>query len=469
MKSLVADLARLEKEESDYSGGPQGEVLEHTTRRFVLDRIFESLGWTLGIEGDLHEEARIKTEKVTFMDYVGVIDREAIPVLVIEAKAWGKPFVRAKQAGQPAKPQRPARDYQGDEVRRLLIQAAQHVRAGGAAVDSPITADWHDYLVQVFSYLRGLWSQGNCVQKLVVTSGEWMLIFECAGATLLGEPEGDPADIWFLFSTEYEDRSDELYNSLSNDKFNEVIPEMLRPSQLVPYTRKDKILALFHGLVVKYEESGAFGFAVRPRIQVYPVILVQRSDGAVLVASEMIEGFTLQDLDGDLEDHLVQVNDYAKRLLERCKSHLSIHMAPSTLEAFSGFEDRNVSLRRAPARKELLKIPSKSDQWILATGSETHYLLSKHRIGGCRFHRWMACHQVGRAQGAREVLARQTCIPRSFFTDGQNYHCAHEDVIGERDDICWISAFEERMCCNACIYREGCWSTQRAVSLPCGK
>lgn len=469
MKSLVADLARLEKEESDYSGGAKGEILEHTTRRFVLDRIFESLGWTLGIEGDLREEARIKTEKVTFMDYVGVIDREAIPVLVIEAKAWGKPFVRAKQPGQPAKPYRSVRDYQGDEVRRLLVQATQHVRAGGAAVDSPVTADWHDYLAQVLSYLRGLWNQGNCVQKLVVSSGEWMLIFECAGATLLGEPEGDPADIWYLFFTEYEDRSDELYNCLSNDNFNEIIPEILRPSQLVPYTRKDKIVALFHGVVVKYEESGAFGFAVRPRIQVYPVILVQRSDGAVLVASEMIDGFVLQDQDGELEDHLVQVNAYAESLLERCKSHLKLQMSPSTLEVFPGFEDRHASLRGGVARKELLKIPSKGDQWILATGSETHYLLSKHRIGGCRFHRWMACHQIGRAQGEREVLARRTRMPRSFFTDGQIYHCAHEDVMGERDDICWISVFEERMCCNACIYRERCWSPERANALPCGK
>lgn len=468
MGSLVADLVRLEREVPDYQGSPKGEVLEHTTRRFVIDRIFQSLGWNLGVEGNMREEARIKTEKVTFMDYVGVVDREDIPVLIIEAKAWGKPFVRAKQAQQLSESHRPRRQQEDAEVRRLLVQAAQHVKAGGGAADSPVTADWHQYLIQGLSYFRGLWDQGHRVEMLVITSGEWMVIFECARATFLEDQEGDPARIWHLFSSQYEVKSDEIYDRLSNDRFNEVIPEMLRPPQLVPYTRKDNISALYHGIVVKYEQSGAFGFAVRPRIQVYPVMLVERSDGIILVASEMIEGFLLQDAKGDIEDHLAQVNTYAVGLLERCKERLQLNVSPAQLESFPGFKDRHASLEVSRHGKLLVKSLAKSHEWLLATGAETHYLVSKHRVRKCGFHHWIACHQLGRAHGEREVLARSIDRPRSFFTDGQTYHCAHEDVIDERDDVCWISSFEERMCCYACIYRDQCWTGDKAKHLPCG-
>ncbi|TCG01026.1 hypothetical protein BZM26_09720 [Paraburkholderia strydomiana] len=76
----------------EFAGAEAGDPHEHTTRVHFLDELVELLGWSLGLGGDMAEEARLKGETTTFMDYLGVRADNNAPALLIEAKAWDKAF-----------------------------------------------------------------------------------------------------------------------------------------------------------------------------------------------------------------------------------------------------------------------------------------------------------------------------------------------------------------------------------------
>lgn len=76
-----------------YVGTDSAEPLEHATRRHVIDILLTALGWTLSQHGhDILEEAQAKGEATLFLDYLGVNPRSRAPLLIVEAKAWSKPF-----------------------------------------------------------------------------------------------------------------------------------------------------------------------------------------------------------------------------------------------------------------------------------------------------------------------------------------------------------------------------------------
>lgn len=82
-----------------FAGAGKQTVLEHTTRAFFFDRFLELLGWCLGLRGSVVEEAQVKAETTRFLDYVGLNDNTRAPVLLFEAKAWGKPLTRIFHRG----------------------------------------------------------------------------------------------------------------------------------------------------------------------------------------------------------------------------------------------------------------------------------------------------------------------------------------------------------------------------------
>ncbi|MDI7046664.1 hypothetical protein QMN58_24455, partial [Escherichia coli] len=81
----------------EFAGAEAGDPHEHTTRVHFLDELVELLGWSLGLGGDMAEEARLKGETTTFMDYLGVRADTNAPALLIEAKAWDKAFLEPRK------------------------------------------------------------------------------------------------------------------------------------------------------------------------------------------------------------------------------------------------------------------------------------------------------------------------------------------------------------------------------------
>ena len=142
-----------------YVGAGVDHPLEHTTRIHLLDSLAELLGWQLGLGGDMAEEVRLKNGTTTFMDYLGVATATNAPVLLIEAKAWDKPFITPRTSGA---------DY--DCHAELIAETIDHWRCDGNKTTSPAMGDWHDYMEQVGKYVKRLWDHGHPLPRAVITS-----------------------------------------------------------------------------------------------------------------------------------------------------------------------------------------------------------------------------------------------------------------------------------------------------------
>jgi hypothetical protein len=82
-----------------YAGAEFSEPLEQVTRRHLTDIVLISLGWNLDQQGlDILEEAQARGETTLFLDYLGVNPVSRAPLLIVEAKAWAKPFVSPSAA-----------------------------------------------------------------------------------------------------------------------------------------------------------------------------------------------------------------------------------------------------------------------------------------------------------------------------------------------------------------------------------
>jgi len=149
----------------EFAGAEAGEPHEHTTRVHFLDELVELLGWSLGLGGDMAEEARLKGETTTFMDYLGVRADTNAPALLIEAKAWDKAFLQPRRK-------------KAFEAPTLLGEGINHWRSGGDEKGSPLAGQWHAYIDQVGGYVKGLKDRhGHTLPRAVITSGQWIVVF----------------------------------------------------------------------------------------------------------------------------------------------------------------------------------------------------------------------------------------------------------------------------------------------------
>jgi len=80
--------------------------------------------------GDIAEEARVDCDTTLFIDYVGVDPQGSVPLLIVEAKAWDKPFVSARRGRQKANPE------------ELITLAIDHISQGGDSSTSPVSSLW---------------------------------------------------------------------------------------------------------------------------------------------------------------------------------------------------------------------------------------------------------------------------------------------------------------------------------------
>lgn len=446
-----------------YAGAGGGQPLEHTTRIHLLDALAELLDWRLGLGGDMVEEARIKNGTTAFMDYLGVARATNAPVLLIEAKAWDKPFITPRAKGNNS-------SYESAD---LIAQAIEHWRNGGKCSTSPATADWHGYMEQVGKYVKGLWDvHGHPLPRAVVTSGQWLVVFTQPVTTFLQGP-ARAMDIKIFRKPDYCAQALELYSLLSRDSLCKETPYGIRATQVLNYITPEALVACFHALHLSYEASGSPIFGKRPRILIYPALVLQRNDGALLTVIESSASLELpyrreiDDLVQALERHLSEVAAAAETLLKRSGEQLGVDLLPSSLEDFPGYPI-NTKSDRAKSKSLIKRHPTEPDVWMLATGQATHFLKPAPDVM-CRYHRWSACHATGEAIGTAAVSMPRIDNPRSFFVDDQPHHCAHRGLQDRREARCQLPLIDERFCCASCLFAPVCWPGAQLPPLPCGK
>jgi hypothetical protein len=467
-RGLAELLARFDRSlENDapgpYAGEDVGQPHEHTTRIHLLDEFVELLGWRLGLGGDMSEEARLRNGTVTRMDYMGVESESNTPVLLIEAKAWDKPFITPRTRGTNT-------SY---VFANLIGQAIDHWRNGGDRTTSPAAAEWHDYLEQVGGYVCGLLdAYGHELPRAVVTSGQWLVVFKRPVATFRNEvPSAN--DIVVFHKIDFIARARELYGLLSATILRVELPFRIRATQVLNYVTPEAVVDCFHALHLRYEASGSELFSPRPRILIYPALVLRRNDSALLTVIDGVDPLELsyrrgiEDLNQALVPHLGEVASAAEALLRRVNEQLGREIPTSSLDEFPGYpisSDKDGVKSKSFVKRH----PTAFDHWVLITGKATHFLKAAPDIE-CRFHRWKECHTEGDANDAGAISMPRTGKPRSFFIDEQPHHCAHQGIQDRRETRCQIPTIDERVCCNSCLFSTVCWPNAQRPPLPCGR
>ncbi len=424
---------------------------EHDTRLFFVDELLAHLGWKRGAGGNVLEEARIQDATTKFIDYVGVVDIAGKPLLLVEAKAWNKPFISA----------RAARAFASEAD--LIVAAIQHLRDGRSEETSPAIAEWHRYLHQLEGYIRTLKEQyGHDLPRAMIVSGEWLVVFKRPDETFLGTSV--PADIAVYRRAEFKAQAGEIFKLLHRSSLSQDAPIPLRPTQLRQFLELADVAGAFRGVHVYYNNKAASTlFAPRPRISIYPATFVVRKDDFIYT---VIDNDTPVDLDYERDDadgeslalHLQMIAARSTALLAACAHELNGSLPTPPLASFPGFSTNGMA-------NKLVGGLAATNHWFVATGDDSHFLLEEPRVSDCRFHTWGQCGEDAIGQSAVSVRSVQL---RSFFVDTQRHHCAHQVVQDRRVDRCLIDPIDSRICCQVCVFLDHCWSQEEKADLPCG-
>ena len=257
-----------------YVGAVEDTVLEHTARKYFLDKLLEGLGWDISsFDHDIAEEARVKDNTTVFMDYVGVHPESRAPVLIFEAKAWEKPLVTASavtiaKLGAKAKPSHI----------ELISIALKHCKENEDEAQCPVSQEWREWLMKLIQYVTAVKKQsGHEVKRVAISSGQWIVVFDDPRDAFLDKGAANTDAIFLFRIEEYVGRSDDIYQCLARRHLLGAPPPYVRPEHIAAYLSTSVARKLFRGVWVHQSTTGSI-FDVHPQILIYPAILVQRAD-----------------------------------------------------------------------------------------------------------------------------------------------------------------------------------------------
>ena len=443
-----------------FAGAEPGAPLEHTTRIHFFDELLDLLGWSRGLGGDVAEEARVKAETTTYIDYLGVVGNTNAPALLIEAKAWDKPFVASRRDGSYA----PA---------TLLGEGINHWRAGGQAATSPVAGQWHDYIEQVGSYVKRLKDRyGHNLPRAVIASGQWIVVFTDPVQAFVDGPVVEDVKIKIFEKQNFKAQAGDLFSLISKGVLATETPFGVRPAQVEQYVARDSVVSCFHAVHVSYQTTGAAIWGLRPRVLVYPALVLQGADNMLLVVLQEIEDSPLEyTVNRDTNEislipHIQKLADRAAALLVRTAEYLGRELTPSPIAAFPGFPREQMHQLNV-VRPLVRSNPKARDNWIIVTGQAHHFVLSDADID-CRFHKWSVCNAIHLAAGPSAITRPLLTVPRALFVDETPHHCAHSDVMDRKSPRCQIQMIDSNLCCRSCTLSSDCWPENTIPPLPCG-
>ncbi|WP_315730730.1 MULTISPECIES: hypothetical protein [unclassified Bradyrhizobium] len=471
-KRTLHDIFEAFKSRSGGSGPPEfigaafRDPLEHTTRRYVIDDILAALGWDLRrLTQEIVEEARTQGDTTLFLDYLGVNPATRAPLLIVEAKAWAKPLVTPSFGGAA---QQVLTQISSDEA--LIAKAIEHCKAGGLPNQSPVILEWAEWLHKLHQYVTTLHKQsGHVVQCLAITAGRWWVIFTNPHGTFVAPGKVTESNIRVIDEREAVARSDEIFDCLARSTLINNPPNLIQPSQLLTYVAPAEVTRLFHALWIARKSDGAH-FDAFPQINLYPAVILERRDGQLIsIIDSRQSRIQMPHNYNDLERHFQEVDANSVALLGIVNTELNASLPSSPLSQFPGFPTlKNSSVPAVASRATaFLKPSAKPDEFLLVTGTNTHYCLPHPTVDPCAGHSWSDCLTLHENKLSAPVVSR-SYEPASFFTTLELHHCAHRSVHDRREPHCQVAPFEEFLCCRACIFEQTCWPAADLNRLPCG-
>jgi hypothetical protein len=451
------------------AGELPNELLERPTRRFLIDDFLRALDWDPDDPAVVAEEARAATTHGDrlYFDYLGVAPHTRSPVVLVEAKRYDAPIAR-----------RPREAELEPRAMAALIAAALDALKGGAA-KLPVTSEWGEWLRDLRDYIVSLGELGQATLcRVVITAGRWIVVFRQPVATFIYSTLVDPANIHcFPTPDDILSRHAELFDLLHRTRLVDTLPLTLRVSESLDMVRPATIADCFRGVVVATTTSG--GARKRyPTRAVYPTLIVSTGDrlfGITDYDNPAIE----EPLGGeDFSVFAADLEQRGARLEQRIRERFGLpNLQPSPLEAFPGFRTSGECIEplAGSAAEQLQAMHDTRRSLVVSTGelgAPAEYLVvcglpwfyKAHMPTGptCPFH----TRQAARLAGAGAEQPHSGPAETSFTQDGQERHCAHEELRGMRWQRCHIRPLETHMCCRACVFNPDCWATD-ANRLPC--
>ena len=342
---------------------------------------------------------------------------------------------------------------------------------------------WPEWLQQVKGYVRAVAERADAPRRVVITNGDWLILFTDPCGFLLADPPGH-ADTILAFAdrSELEVRYDELLRHLDYDEVRGT-PRMVPAAALRFWVAPDQVRWVVRGLRLAYRVVPTMG-GKRPEMEAKPVVLLGARGHRWVEVCQDDCSFELR-VPSDVHDHLEAVRGKADELLRAIARSLGLAQQPTRLGEHYADPGRFDGL---PGVAELRHDGAgEYTEYRVLTGNLAHFFQHEPSVSGCRFHSWQTCASASAEAGANAIVQPSPTAPRSFFTDGAHQHCARADVRTQKaaqispgnrhlcgcrsgrdgDAFCEIAAFEERLCCRVCAFEEVCTASSVFV-LPCG-
>lgn len=449
------------------------QLLERSTRRFLIDRYLRALDWNPDDPSVVIEEARSfsGTDRLYF-DYMGVSREEQTPVLIVEAK------------GLDISPPKKSRTTTVNAKDMASFLAREIGILKGEQGLSQATAEWKEYLTDLRTYVQSLDALGrSTLQRLVITSGKWLVVFSAPVRAFCEAGPVSP-ELIQCFSDEDDvlQRVEEIHDLLHRSRLVDHLRLTLATDEALRWIRPQHIDGCFRAVLVATSASSGAQRKRYPTRTVYPALIL-RAGGRLFVVVDY--GGRLEEPDD--ADHiaafLAQLTTRGEALERRLSAFYGACIAPQDIDQFPGFASRSpralpfvaqpvagstvARLATSPSDSRIYLTPSgepgAESEYVVVTGASWFYKRDVPSGPACNFHFWKDARSESVASDAGPLMDTN---PASFTLDGQGGHCAHGDHRAFRRARCHVIELESHMCCRACIFENTCWAPD-APELPC--
>lgn len=461
--AIRAALASPERRDPDMEA-----ALEAHVRTYVIDGMLNALRWNIvpstpdSIENMVPEvQLDPANGPRRYMDYFGYERTAEEPLLVVEAKR-PTPF--------PIPP-------------NGSTNTASATVASWVANPTDAPGPWKDWIPSLQRYVATVALRtGRYPVRAAITDGNWLVILVNPKDAFGNEGQKEARYIEvFADAGEIDSRYDVVFRLLDQRLVSREASE-IAPGAIRGVIDPDRVVRLLHGLRLVYTTTPIIGHLV-PTITVMPVILLRSENGCWLrVSRNVVTQNQIRFVPNRYEDlprHLNEVQEDAETLLQRVQQQLDRELKPSPLTDHYA-DDAFDSMRGIEA------LARQKDNFWIATGQATYYLLPEPTVPDCPFHEFGKAAEQQCQALADPLINPSIQTPRAFFTNSQLHHCCHEDVDSSKhvhiteenltrcgprsgrygDVFCEIAPVDELLCCRTCVFQDICTKSE-ILRLPC--
>ena len=476
---------QIENIRETYSRNPTGklpphvdQVLEAHVREYFVNAFLSALNWRLEKSPgealpNLIPESPVDSSyrgTTRFLDYLGIDTgrQGGGPLLIVETKRPRSPLPKRQEGGG------------SDDSLATVVHA-------GLCGES-LGAEWEEWIATLRDYVQSVKDRtGKAPRRVVITSGEWLILFTEPEEAFCNNGSPNPKDI-FTYSNrdEIEENYKEIFEKLEHQNVLNKAP-ILTIGEVPFYVRPEIIDRAMFGLRLMYIETPGL-YRRSPSIKVAPVVYVGTQYGAWFCVDSHHER-EIPHQSEEIVNHLDEIDGIARQLLSNINSGLGATLVCSSLinHYHDGENSDPIDERMyLPGIREINRSQNSATEFLVLTGHNTHFFLNESSVPDCPHHNWAESHREGYASDNGPVEKRSTWNPRSFFISREVHHCAHRDVReakgsritdmnrdrcgprsgGKGEAFCEIWRFEEHLCCRTCAFEDVCTRAQ-VFNLPC--